>query len=315
MFDPPAVCLSLEVSPPSWSADCADALDWLRAKPSGWADLCVTSPPYTKARTYGIGAKRSPEQWVRWLRPIVVELCRVSRIVALNISDQTKNWRYGAADIYLIADLLRLDGLQLGPAPYAWVKPGVSGSGQDHYHRRNWEPVYVLARPENLPPRWSNNTAFGKPPKYGPGGEKSDRISAGTMVNQWGGKGLCDRVRRKNGRRPKKGRPSHSAASPRCAPVDGVIANPGNVIATGNGNQVGHKLASENEAPMNLAVAERFVRWFCPPDGLVIDPFMGSGTTAHAAVKHGRRFAGCDVRPCQVELTGRRMETVEIGAQ
>lgn len=61
---------------------------------------------------------------------------------------------------------------------------------------------------------------------------------------------------------------------------------------------------------MPLAVAERFVRWYCPPDGVVLDPFAGSGTTCHAAFIHGRRFVGCDLRESQVELLGRRMASV-----
>ena len=61
---------------------------------------------------------------------------------------------------------------------------------------------------------------------------------------------------------------------------------------------------------MSLAVAERFVCWFCPPSGVVLDCFSGSGTTCHAAVMHGRRFVGADVRESQVELCRRRMAGV-----
>ena len=89
------------------------------------------------------------------------------------------------------------------------------------------------------------------------------------------------------------------------------IANPGNVIrAPVGGGKLGHQLAHESEAPMNLAVAERFVCWFVPPGGIVADPFAGSGTTCHAAILHGRRFLGCDVRQSQVDLVARRMATV-----
>jgi DNA modification methylase len=72
---------------------------------------------------------------------------------------------------------------------------------------------------------------------------------------------------------------------------------------------MGHPLAHSNEAPFPIALAEFFVRSFCPPNGLVIDPFCGSGTTGHAALDAGRRFAGCDVRESQVQLTRRRLES------
>jgi site-specific DNA-methyltransferase (adenine-specific) len=44
-----------------------------------------------------------------------------------------------------------------------------------------------------------------------------------------------------------------------------------------------------------LAMVSRIVRLACPPGGLVVDPFMGSGTTAEACLLNGRRFVGCDL--------------------
>ena len=88
-----------------------------------------------------------------------------------------------------------------------------------------------------------------------------------------------------------------------------VKANPGNVIhCKVGGGLMGSRLAHENEAPYPESLAERFVLSFCPPCGIVLDPFCGSGTTAAVAEKHGRRWIGIDVRPSQVDLTQRRIE-------
>ncbi len=46
-----------------------------------------------------------------------------------------------------------------------------------------------------------------------------------------------------------------------------------------------------------LELVERMVLASCPPGGLVLDPFMGSGTTAVAALAHGRCFAGFEINP------------------
>ena len=35
----------------------------------------------------------------------------------------------------------------------------------------------------------------------------------------------------------------------------------------------------------------------CPPGGIVLDPFMGSGTTAVVAKKLSRHFIGIDINP------------------
>lgn len=45
----------------------------------------------------------------------------------------------------------------------------------------------------------------------------------------------------------------------------------------------------------------------CPPDGLVLDPFMGSGTTAVVARRLGRRFIGFELNPQYVALAGTRL--------
>ena len=50
--------------------------------------------------------------------------------------------------------------------------------------------------------------------------------------------------------------------------------------------------------------------WVCQvtaPGELIVDPFLGSGTTAVAAVLEGRRFIGCDIDPGCVETTRRRL--------
>ena len=87
------------------------------------------------------------------------------------------------------------------------------------------------------------------------------------------------------------------------------IANPGNIIdcGSGGGGNMGNRLCHENEAPFPEQLAEFFVRSFCPPDGVVCDPYCGSGTTIDVAVRHGRNAIGIDVRASQLDLTRRRM--------
>ena len=55
-----------------------------------------------------------------------------------------------------------------------------------------------------------------------------------------------------------------------------------------------------------LEIVERMVLASCPQDGLVLDPFMGSGTAAVAALKHGRRVIGFEVNRDYFAIAGRR---------
>lgn len=61
----------------------------------------------------------------------------------------------------------------------------------------------------------------------------------------------------------------------------------------------------DHPAKFPLELAERVVRLFSSPNDLVLDPFVGSGTTAMAAMKHGRRYLGLDLYPEYVSLAER----------
>lgn len=45
------------------------------------------------------------------------------------------------------------------------------------------------------------------------------------------------------------------------------------------------------------AVVEPLLLYSVPLGGIVLDPFMGSGTTAAVAKKHGRQYLGCELNP------------------
>ncbi len=48
----------------------------------------------------------------------------------------------------------------------------------------------------------------------------------------------------------------------------------------------------------------------CPKDGLVLDPFTGSGTTGIVALKLGRRFVGCELNPEYHALASERIGAI-----
>ena len=59
-----------------------------------------------------------------------------------------------------------------------------------------------------------------------------------------------------------------------------------------------------------LQLVERMVLASCPPGGLVLDPFMGSGTTAVAAVAAGRRVAGFEINPDYCAVAQARLDAL-----
>jgi DNA modification methylase len=56
-----------------------------------------------------------------------------------------------------------------------------------------------------------------------------------------------------------------------------------------------------------VELLERIILASTKPGDLVLDPFMGSGTTGVAALKHGRRFVGIDKESQFVDLAEKRL--------
>lgn len=176
---------------------------------------------------------------------------------------------------------------------------------------------------------WTDNTVMGHPPKWATGGNSTNRCSDGSRVDRsypvpiianpgnlvetesfW--------VDNKAMGKPPKQVLHKYAFTPRMQ--DGKtrkqmydapdISNPGNLIKTNNGNgygNIGSILAHENEAPFPEELAEFFIKTACPPGGLVLDPFSGSGTTVSVALMNERRGIGLDIRRSQCELGFRRI--------
>lgn len=63
----------------------------------------------------------------------------------------------------------------------------------------------------------------------------------------------------------------------------------------------------EHPATFPDRLAEDLVRCFSAPGDLVLEPFLGSGTTAVVSVKLGRRFIGCEISPEYVEIAKSRL--------
>jgi site-specific DNA-methyltransferase (adenine-specific) len=64
-----------------------------------------------------------------------------------------------------------------------------------------------------------------------------------------------------------------------------------------------------------LALVTRCLAASTNPDDLVVDPFCGSGSTAVAALRLGRRFQGCEIDARYARLARRRIELELAGGE
>jgi DNA modification methylase len=65
---------------------------------------------------------------------------------------------------------------------------------------------------------------------------------------------------------------------------------------------------NDHPTPKPIALPEWFIRLHSQPGDLIVDPFMGGGSTILAARNLGRRFIGSDLDSQWVNLTRSRIE-------
>ena len=265
---------------------CGDCIELMDDMPRDSVDLVFGSPPYEDARTYEIDFQLKEQEWVDWMVKVVRASLRVSRgLVAFVVEGRTRQFQYSATPSLLEADLHRA-GICLRK-PLVFGRHGIPGGSPD-FPRSDWERVIACTNGGRLP--WVDLKVMGHPCKYPTGGAMSYRTQDGRRINER--KHLNGSAAK--GSKKRRGRPE--------------ITKPGDVLwlKVGKGH-MGNDLAHENEAPFPEDLAEFFVRTFCPPGGIVLDPFSGSGTTVDVARQHGRRGIGIDLRESQIELAANRL--------
>lgn len=63
------------------------------------------------------------------------------------------------------------------------------------------------------------------------------------------------------------------------------------------------------------ALAERIIKAGCPPGGVILDPFLGAGTTALVARRLGRRSIGIELSPEYAALAAKRLSQLSLLAE
>jgi adenine-specific DNA-methyltransferase len=88
--------------------------------------------------------------------------------------------------------------------------------------------------------------------------------------------------------------------------------NPGDVWTFPN-VKANHIEKTSHPCQFPIELVERFVLATTDPGDLVLDPYLGVGTTACAAVLHGRRAAGAEIVPGYLEIARERLAQVAAG--
>ena len=63
--------------------------------------------------------------------------------------------------------------------------------------------------------------------------------------------------------------------------------------------------------PLQLGVIERCVKLWSNPGDVVLSPFMGIGSEGYVAIRHGRRFVGCELKPSYFRVACENLRDAE----
>ena len=295
-----------------------DCKETLKQFPRGSAQMCVTSPPYYGLRDYGgetdqIGQEDTPEQFVDNLVSVFREVRDVLKddgTLWVNIGDSYYNYRPGTGGLpkqtvsktsqdlptqcnrrankldglkekdligipWMLAFALRADGWYLRQ-DIIWHKPNPMPESVKDRCTKSHEYIFLLSKQRKY---YYDNEAIKEPVKQDWG--KRDRTT-GKYHNPGTGlqphSGLTKSYERKNKRdvwsvtnKPFKG--AHFA----CFPPELI-------------------------EPCILAGSKK--------GDTILDPFMGSGTTAMVAKQHDRSYIGCELNEQYGSLIQKRLKAI-----
>ena len=261
-----------------------DAAQWLRRLPTGSVDLFFTSPPYADARAY---SRISPDQYVAWFKPFALSLLNATSdtgSLVVNIKNRVAKSGplRGQRHPYvyeLVLDLQRIGWRWI--ETYIWSKPNAIPGRFGPRTKDSFEYVYHFAK--------------GPKPYF-----DIDAIRIPYKANQ---AEIARRLRDTNGRR----NTDAGCGRDRTKTYEHGRADPGNVVSVSQAYNQHKGPAGQHTAVMPEGLAEFFVKALCPANGVVVDPFAGSGTTVVLARRHGRRSGGIEIHEEYVEVARQRL--------
>jgi site-specific DNA-methyltransferase (adenine-specific) len=247
--------------------------------PEACVDLIVTSPPYADQRRHTYGGI-PPDQYVAWFLPIAQELKRVLKPTGsfiLNIKERVVN---GERHTYVLELILAL-------RQQGWL----------------WTEEYIWHKKNAYPGKWSNRFRdawerclhFTKQRKFAMYQE-----AVMVPVGDWAEdrlRNLSETDQRRDESRVRSGFGKNISNW-----LGRQLVYPTNVLhmATECSNR-------SHSATFPVSLPAWFIKLFTQEGDVVLDPFIGSGTTAVAAKQLGRRWIGIEKELEYVQLAQQRI--------
>lgn len=249
---------------------CGDCVEMMRMIPDSSIDLVVTSPPYDSIRDYKGGLKFD-------LHKTGLELYRILKsggIAVMVMQDQTKDYGKTLTTFKTIIDWCDNIGFKLFET-VIYRKNGSEGAWWVQRFRVDHEYMPIFLKGDK--PNYFNKEPLKIPSKHG------GKVMTGSGA------------RKTNGETQKTVTRPINLTKCRGTIWDYLMAGDKNPLKRK------HPAVYPDKIPFD------FIQCFCPDNGIVLDPFTGSGSTLVMAKKLERNFIGFDIVPEYCDLARERL--------
>lgn len=260
-----------------------DSLDLLSKQETNSVDLVITSPPYANLKTYidydGIPA----DDYVDWFIPYCKEIERVIKPTGsyiLNINDKVENGFRHPFVFDLISRLHKETGLKM-------------------YERLFWNKLKSLPNRYRFGDRVEYLFWFTKDKGFYKNFDEMRIPYAEKSINR-----MKNKLKKRYARDEKTDNADYKSWSPN---PKGSLPN--TLI---NISSETKKIADNHVAVYPVELVEYFIKGSTKEGDLVLDPFMGTGTTALAAKKLNRNWMGFEMQESYIYVAKKRISTFNI---
>jgi len=255
----------------------------LKEFPDNSIDLIFTSPPYADQRkkTYG---GISPNQYVNWFLPKAKEFLRILKPTGtfiLNIKERVVN---GERHTYVIELILKM-------REQGWV-----WTEEFMWHKKN---SYPGKWPNRFRDSWERLLQFNKQRKF-----NMYQEAVMVPVGDWAKERLAHLSETDKIRDESKSESGFGKNVSNWVGRDKVY--PTNVIHMST-----ECFNRSHSAAFPIPLPTWFIKLFTKIGDMVLDPFIGSGTTAVAATQLGRRYVGIEINEEYCQIAKERLRHIQ----
>jgi|AntAceMinimDraft_17_1070374.scaffolds.fasta_scaffold00593_11 site-specific DNA-methyltransferase (adenine-specific) len=250
---------------------CGDCVELMKSIPSNSIDIIVTSPPYDKIRDY----KGNLDFDLHKTGDEIYRVLKSGGIAVMVIQDQTHNFGKSLTSFKTIIDWCDNIGFKLFET-VIYRKYGSEGAWWTKRFRVDHEYMPIFLKGER--PNYFNKEPLKVPSKHG------GKVMTGSGA------------RKTNGETQKTVTRPINLTKCRGTIWDYLMAGDKNPLKRK------HPAVFPDKIPFD------FIQCFCPQNGIVLDPFAGSGSTLVMAKKLNRKFIGFDIEAEYCTLAKERLK-------